>query len=225
MNENNSPEEVQEGFFQTKQFRMVVALVSIILVATVGLEGAYMFTKDIIAKNQATKIQKGVLYALGMDDSTEGLEQRFNDHVDVRTFIGPDGKDFNVWVGKDDSGNLMGYVIRLTGGGFQGVVDIVVGLSADLNETTGMQVINSGETPGLGDNMRNEDFRVQFVGMSTQPRVDFIKYREPTPDEPNKFQAITGATFTTAAIKKFLNVALEFVRPLKEAGEIEVVEN
>jgi len=224
-NENQEKQQARESLFQTKGFRMVLVLVSIILVATFALEAAYLSTKDIIEHNQATKIHKGVLGVLGMDNSEEGLNARFSQRVEVRGFTLPDGKNFNVWMGKDDAGNLSGYVVRLTGGGFQGVVDIVVGLTSDLAETTGMEVINSGETPGLGDNMKQPDFRAQFNGMATEPQVDFVKYRRPTPSEPNKFQAITGASFTSTAIRNLLNAALVIVRSLKENGELELAQS
>ena len=119
-------------------------------------------------------------------------------------------------------GQIGGYAVRLTGGGFQGIIDIAVGFTPDLNHTTGFEVIQSGETPGLGDEMRtckpDYCFKEEFEGMSTEPQVEYIKYR--APETPNQFTAITGATFTSTAIRDFVNKALVQLRALKASAEI-----
>jgi len=95
----------------------------------------------------------------------------------------------------------------------------VVGLTPDLGKTTGMEVIESGETPGLGDEMRKPEFRNQFYnGIVTTNNVEFVKYRDP--DKDGQFRAITGATYSSTAIRTFLNAALDKLRDLKAQGEL-----
>lgn len=214
-------QKTQESFLNSKPIRMMLALVSIIIVATAALEAAYMSTKDVIAHNKQITIQKRVLDVLGVDRAGQPLAQLFKARVEQRDFPQPGGKTLSVWLGKDSDGSLMGYAVRMRGGGFQGIVDIVVGLTPDLGKTTGMEVIESGETPGLGDEMRKPAFRNQFYdGVVTTGEVEFVKYRDP--DKDGQFRAITGATYTSTAIKTFLNAALEQLRTLKVQGALEL---
>ncbi len=233
MSENEARQE--ESFFQSKPFRMVLALVSIIVVATLALEAAYFATQNTIEANRLTTIRKNVLRVLGYYDdyqaSGQALEDYFAARVEVQTFDNA-GKAMSVWLGRGDDGALSGVVVRLTGGGFQGIVDVVVGLSADLAQTTGFEVIESGETPGLGDEMRQCKIEGDFAstppekcfkkwfynGISTEPILDYVKYK--APDRDNQFTAITGATYTSTAIKRFFNAALAKLRELKDAGAL-----
>lgn len=224
MSQNN---EKQSAFWKNKPLRSAVVLLVIIAASTAALEAAYMATRDTIALNQRTKLYQGVLSVLGFDSGLQGLEQRFQSQIVTREFPQPGGKNFNVWIGKDDAGAIKGYAIRLRGGGFQGIVDIVVGLTPDLKKTTGMEVIDSGETPGLGDEMRMcydpEDAHLCFKkwfydGIQTDPQVEFVKYKDP--EHPNEYRAITGATYTTTTIRDFLNKAMGIVRGLYAEGKL-----
>ncbi|HEY5595729.1 MAG TPA: FMN-binding protein [Candidatus Bipolaricaulota bacterium] len=219
--------EKQSAFWKNKPLRSAVVLLVIIVVSTAALEAAYMATKEIIARNQRTKLYQGILSVMGFESGLDGLDERFETRVVTRVFPQRDGKDFNVWIGKDDAGGIKGYAIRLRGGGFQGIVDVVVGLTPDLKKTTGMEVIDSGETPGLGDEMRMcydpEDAHLCFKkwfydGIETEPMVDFVKYKDP--EHPNEYRAITGATYTTTTIRDFLNKALGIVRGLYAEGKL-----
>lgn len=223
----------QENTFQSKLFRMVLSLVVIIVVATLALETAYFATQETIQLNRQTTIRKNVLRVLGFYESWRAsgqvLDPYFVENVEEKNFdVG--GKPFNVWLGKGADGAVSGVAVRMTGGGFQGIVDIVVGLTPDLAKTTGFEVIESGETPGLGDEMRQckgdfastppeKCFKKWFYqGIATEPNVEFVKYK--APDKANQFTAITGATYTSTAIKSFLNAALAKLRQLKDAGAL-----
>lgn len=216
-NESNRLSE----FLQGKAFKMMLALVAIIVVSSGVLELAYFGTLATVERNQLITIQKSVLGVLDFDTDEDGLDDRFQELIETREFLQADGRTLRVWIGRQND-QTTGYAVRLTGGGFQGIIDIVVGFTPDLNQTTGFEVIQSGETPGLGDEMRTCKpeycFKEEFEGMSTEPQVEFIKYRDP--EKPNQFRAITGATFTTTAIRDWINKALKQLRALKESGEL-----
>lgn len=235
---NKTEEEVVEktGFMQTKAAKMLIALVAVIVGATIPLVAANLATKATIESNRLTVLQEGLVNVLAIDQGSTELTMLFDEdepasRVVEKRFPQPDGKDFVVWIGHDGNNNITGYAVRLTGGGFQGIIDIVVGLTPDTNQTTGMEVIESGETPGLGDEMRKDEFKSEFYGSDgpggeggflTVPNVDFVKYREPNENEENKYRAITGATYTSNAIRGFFNKALAKLRDLRDAGELEL---
>jgi len=226
--------EEKSGFLQTKAGRMLLALVVIVVGATIPLVAANLATFETIEKNRLTVLQNGLVQVLAVEQGDLEVAVLFDEtattnRVISKTFPQDTGKDFSVWIAHDGNNNITGYAVRLTGGGFQGIIDIVVGLTPDTNQTTGMEVIESGETPGLGDEMKKDDFRNEFYstdgpggegGFITVPNVDFVKYRPPNEDEANKFRAITGATYTSNAIRLFFNAALTQLRNLRDAGEL-----
>lgn len=236
-NEEKTEEAVEKsGWMQNKSARMLIALIAVIVGATIPLVGANLATVEVIDNNRQTVLQNGLLRVLDIEQGDAELASLFdedspNNRVIEKRFPQPDGKDFVVWIGHDGNNNVTGYAVRLTGGGFQGIIDIVVGLTPDTEQTTGMEVIESGETPGLGDEMRKDEFKNEFYGpdgpggeggFMTVPNVDFVKYREPNENEENKYRAITGATYTSNAIRGFFNKALAKLRDLRDAGELEL---
>lgn len=95
-----------------------------------------------------------------------------------------------------------GYVVRVIVNGFGGAIDMMVGV--DLNRTvTGVSIISHSETASLGANCTREDFRAQFVGLAGGLAVT---------KDGGPIDALTGATVTSRAVTKGVNLALECVK-------------
>lgn len=117
---------------------------------------------------------------------------------------------------KDDSGNLVGYVMAVTDKeGYGG--DIALSLGFDTKGSiTGFEILSaSGETPGLGANCQTEEFKQQFVGITAQS-IDFVKTGK---TKENEIDALSGATITTEGIVKSVNAALSFLQANAWSGE------
>ena len=95
----------------------------------------------------------------------------------------------------------LGYVVRVKTGGFGGDIDMMVGIDAE-GKLTGISIISHAETASLGANCTREDWRSQFVGLSGTLAVD---------KDGGEIDALTGATVTSRAVTKGINLALEFV--------------
>ena len=95
-----------------------------------------------------------------------------------------------------------GYVVRVSVNGFGGAIDMMVGV--DPNRTvTGVSIISHSETASLGANCTREDFRAQFVGAAGDLSVK---------KDGGPIDALTGATVTSRAVTKGVNLALECVK-------------
>ena len=103
-----------------------------------------------------------------------------------------------VSVGKDGSGNEVGYVITANPSGFGGAVPTTVGIGSD-GVITGIKVTTPSETPGLGALAAQPAFQDQFKGMSGELKVN---------KDGGQVQAITSATITSRAVTKGVNEAL-----------------
>lgn len=95
-----------------------------------------------------------------------------------------------------------GYVVRVSVSGFGGMVDMMVGISNDC-AVTGVSIVSHSETASLGANCTREDFRAQFVGKTGELAVT---------KDGGQIDALTGATVTSRAVTKGVNLALACVQ-------------
>ena len=96
-----------------------------------------------------------------------------------------------------------GWVVQVTESGSQGLVTMMVGVSADYT-CTGISITESSETAGLGaiagqQSEKGEAFRSQFVGQSGTVAVT---------KEGGEIDAISGATITSKAVCRGVTAAI-----------------
>ena len=97
-----------------------------------------------------------------------------------------------------ENGKFLGYAILAEGNGYQGVIKLMVGVNGDMSEMTGMEVLQSQETPGLGAEIAGKKFEKQFEGLSLKHAIEYVKNRKP--DKPYQIEAITGATISSRSV-------------------------
>lgn len=217
----------QKKLIGPHEWRMIVVLTAIAAIAGGLLAFVNEVTKATIEANAKARLRSSILVAAGLYTAeelfpAEGLpklsaaqvDQYFKEHIEE---IKTDG--FTYWkIYKDKiGGDLMAYVIRIAGSGFQGLVAMQVALKPDLSEIIGAHVVTFeiGETPGLGFRMTEEQFWSQFKGIKPDPKIEFVKFRDPnTPKAPNQFDAITGATYTSTTVRDLLNQAIANLRKI-----------
>ncbi len=103
-------------------------------------------------------------------------------------------------------GELVGYAFVGEGGGYQGNIRIMIGISPDWSHLLGIKVLESVETPGLGAKIGSEKFQQQFRGLQVHPEITYVRNR--TPEKPNQIRAITGATISSRSVVKILNTTI-----------------
>ncbi|MBD3426889.1 MAG: FMN-binding protein [Candidatus Omnitrophica bacterium] len=119
-------------------------------------------------------------------------------------------KEEKIYRVEDETGKLLGYAFIAEGNGYQGVIKLLVGVNASLSEIMGIEVLESQETPGLGAEIAEPDFRKQFAGLSTAHPIELLKNQEPT--KKYQVEAVTGATISSRAVVSSINRKLEKVR-------------
>lgn len=129
-----------------------------------------------------------------------------------------DKEKITIYKGVDADGKPAGLAFIADGGGFQGNIRIMVGLSTDYLKLRGIKVLEQNETPGLGNRIKEPAFEDQFKGLEIKPKIEYIKYRKP--EKPNQITAITGATISSDAVVKNINNAVS--RVLKAFPQEEV---
>lgn len=92
-----------------------------------------------------------------------------------------------------------GYVLQVApSGSFGGGLVIMVGVNSDMS-VSGVEIVASNETSGLGANAKKPWFREQFVGMSGEVKVT---------KDGGEIDALTGATITSRAVSAGVTSAL-----------------
>lgn len=92
-----------------------------------------------------------------------------------------------------------GWVVQVSpAGSFSGDLTIMVGVNSDLT-VSGVEIVSSGETSGLGANAKKPVFRDQFVGKSGTVAVT---------KDGGVIDALTGATITSRAVSNGVTSAL-----------------
>jgi electron transport complex protein RnfG len=105
----------------------------------------------------------------------------------------------------------VGIAFEAVGNGFQGIINVMVAVTPDLDSIIKIKILEQLETPGLGtriveDPTNKKDpswFTNQFKNKLTYPRIEVIK--NAIPGSPNEVQAITGATISSKAIVTIIN--------------------
>ena len=113
------------------------------------------------------------------------------------------------------NGQEVGFAIRAAGIGFQDTISLLFGYDATTSRLLGMKVLESKETPGLGDKIYKDlEFVAEFVG--AEGPLTGVKPGSGT-GQASEVTMITGATISSRAIIKAINAALERMNPLLAA--------
>ena len=106
--------------------------------------------------------------------------------------------------GYDAQGRLLGYAIPGAGPGFQDTIRLIYGYLPAERMVVGMEVLESRETPGLGDKIyKDAAFVADFRTLVVDPKIVTVK--KGTKSAPNQVNAITGATISSKAIVRIIN--------------------
>lgn len=121
-----------------------------------------------------------------------------------------------VYLGRDRSGDPTGYAIVASAPGFADVIGVIFGYDPATASVIGMKVLESKETPGLGDLIEKDSAWVaQFNGVQA-PLVG-VKSGRGT-GAPAEVDLITGATISSRTIVRIINDALSRMGPALASG-------
>lgn len=89
--------------------------------------------------------------------------------------------------------------------GYGGDISVMIGINEDLTVNR-IKIMSMSETAGLGAKASNESFWGQYGGLSGG--IEVVKNNGGKPED-NTISAISGATVTSKAVTKAVNLALE----------------
>lgn len=125
-------------------------------------------------------------------------------------------EEIQIFKGLDEEGDVVGYAFVAQGSGYQGVIKIMAGIDGNLEKLTGIDILESVETPGLGAKITEAGFRDQFKEVVVVPAIAYVKGKPP--ENENEIQAITGATVSSRSVVNILNTTIAAVKEIVGDG-------
>jgi electron transport complex protein RnfG len=141
------------------------------------------------------------------------------------TFIPSDGLDRSktvVYAGFDEKDNFKGVAIEASGQGYADVIRILYGYDPFSQTVVGFYVLESKETPGLGDKIeKDQNFLANFKALAVQLNADLtqlenkvIPVKQGGKTQPWEVEGITGATISSRTIGNILGESTATMVPL-----------
>jgi electron transport complex protein RnfG len=187
--------------------RLVVTLSLVGLASALALAGTYLATRPRIEQNRAEALERAVLTVV------PGA-------ATLSRFI----PDAPVYAARDDAGRLRGFAIVAEGPGFADTIRLIYGFDPVRRRVVGMRVLESRETPGLGDRVVTDGaFVGSFDDLAVTPAIVAVGSGKATRD--NEVDCITGATISSRAVVGIVQQSLEtwlgkLSEPSEKASEV-----
>jgi electron transport complex protein RnfG len=181
--------------------RLVFTLAIAGLISGVAIIGIFETTLPTITANKARELREAVFKVLPGVTQMQALVYRDGELVVVPE---PAKDEPVVYGGYDDAGAFVGYAMPGAGPGFQDTIALLYGYKPSESLVVGMEILESRETPGLGDKIyKDMDFVDEFYALTIEPEIVAVKKGTKTAD--NQVDAITGATISAKAVVRIIN--------------------
>jgi electron transport complex protein RnfG len=170
-----------------------------------ALVGIFLVTAPLIERNRAEALEAAIYRVLPGAQSRKAFVVR---EGALAPFEGPGGslpREEAVYAGFDGEGKPLGFAIPAEGPGFQDTIKLIYGYDPARRRVVGMEVLESKETPGLGDKIfKDQDFVATFRDLAIDPEVVLVKKGR---KQDNEVDAISGATISSGAVVRIINRA------------------
>ena len=189
---------------EPRPIKLVMTLALGGLISGLGIVGVYEATLSTITEYRAQELRAAVFKVLPGVTQMQELAQESDQLVAVVNEEGEESRDNTIYGGYDEERNFVGYAIPGEGPGFQDTIKLLYGYLPTANKVVGMEVLQSRETPGLGDKIYKDlVFVGAFSDLPIEPTIEVVKKGRKVSD--NQVDAITGATISSRAVVKIIN--------------------
>lgn len=177
---------------------MIIVLSIIGIISAVLLAYVYQWTLPYINKHQQKKEKEAVFAVLPEADDYQKVKK----------------SGLTFYEGYNQSGSRIGVAMKITGGGFQGKITLMVGTDPERKKIYGIEVIDHMETPGLGANITGREFKSNF---NNKPFGDYKVIKRPA-DTSLEVEAISGATISSTKVTNIVETAFKKVQKAYGGG-------
>jgi electron transport complex protein RnfG len=214
----NAPAPIEQK--RTSVWEMYRSIVGIGAFCALMIVSVYQGTAGRIAENKARFLSNAIAQVLPAVRSTVEVSLDANGTLVAAT----EPANLPAFLGYGDDGELVGAVITAQAMGYADIITVLYSYSFDLEAIVGFKVLETKETPGLGDKVETEPhFLANFEALDARLNVDgtalanaIVTVKEGEKTEPWQLDGITGATITSDAIGVILNQGSSYWLPALE---------
>jgi len=194
------------------------------LLVTLGVSGAlaglvlvfvYQVTLPMIEHNKAVRLAAAVQEVLKAPYRYDTLYV-LDDQLTRQLPEGTDPKTLEaIYLGYTEDNVRIGFAITRAEAGFADLINVIFGYDHSTGSVLGMKVLESKETPGLGDKIEKDmDFVTAFDGVLAP--IQGVKAGRGSGDS-HEVDLITGATISSRTLIRIINNALERLEPMLDS--------
>lgn len=220
---------------QGNSTKMLRAMVGIGVICALMIVLTFEGTLPIIEKNKAEALEKAIFKVVpGIAEKRAFKLDENNSFVELLE----EDKDAQVvYAGYDENGKLVGFAIEASGMGFADILRILYGYDPEKEAVVGFYVLESKETPGLGDKIEKDaDFLANFEALDVSLtegqnalKNEVVPVKHGTKENAWEIDAITGATISSRAIGNIINTSAQQWAPLiyqnRASFELQTIES
>lgn len=210
---------------------MISTLGGVATISGVLLALVYQGTYDIIQRNREQVVRQAVFTVI--PGAVAQVPFEITDQSELEQVAGDATAQPELFAGWSEEGELVGVALKATGQGYGGPIKVLYGYDPDQELITGLTILESQETPGLGDRISEEPFLDHFDKLKATLNaaeqglahpITFVKSGEKT--KPWQVEGISGATISSKAVtnavrqntSKMLPFVHDHLEELKEAA-------
>lgn len=195
--------------------RVQGVLVGIALVAGLAIATVHEWTRPMVMAQRGGLLGDAALKvmpdAVGYRIYTRDADGR------VRAF--DEGADAELFIGLDARGRVVGAAMVGSGMGYADIIQLVFAIDPQAQRLTGMRVVASRETPGLGSVIVDDMEWVESFGrielqFDQQQRFKPLSVRDNARHEHGEVDAISGATVSVFTVTQIINRSLSEWLPI-----------
>ena len=197
---------------EPSSFKLVFALGIAGLLSGIILVSTFIYTNPLIKANKEAAIQRAIFKVLPECKSYTTLV--LEDGNLIEKVADADNKEESekdellIYAGYNANKELIGFAIPGSEPGFQDIIATMFGYDDTRKVIIGFEVLESKETPGLGDKIfKDADFQTNFTSLAVEPEI--VSVKKGAKQNPNEVEAITGATISSKAVTRLLKKTMD----------------
>jgi electron transport complex protein RnfG len=190
--------------------KMLIAMGGIGIICALLIVLTYEGTASTIQKNKAEALEKAIFKVLPDITKTQAYQLNADNTFSLSSSV--DTKLPKVYAGYDAADNLKGIAIQANGKGYGEVLNLLYGYDPMQQKIIGFNVLESKETPGIGDKIEKGNFPDNFKAMDvslnndgSELKNEIITVKQGKKTQKWEIDGITGATVTSRAVGNILN--------------------
>ena len=199
--------------------KMLRAMLGIGIISAFLIVSAFELTLPRVEKLKAEALEKAVFNVLPGTESTKAFG--INPQGELIEIQKGDSPEYTCYAGYDKNEKLVGYAVEASGQGYADIIRILYGYDPKQQILIGFQVLQSKETPGLGDKIEKEqrfldNFKALDVGLSPKGVLEnkVITVKQGEKHNAWEIDGITGATISSRAIGNIIGTSTTEVVPI-----------